>query len=295
MHEAGQKTIRVLQFNYPETPWKKWSHKFLAQGAVLGYKNLLCGVDDPSLTDEERADLNKKAYNNLILACVDDVSFNIIDTSTSTKYPRGDERLGWTRLQKKFEPDDGQSIIKLKREFNNKKLDNFDDDPDDWINELISMQSKLSGMGVAISDDDLLLHILCILPEEYDNTIEIAEKDMASGSLTVEDLKVRLNARYKRRREDEIKSEIGLTSRQSTTTSECSHCGKRGHKSNDCFLLPKNMGKFNEWHKKKMSSLKSSSENGSKKQGPLCWKCGKHGHKRQQCPEASKKVEEDLE
>ena len=44
------------------------------RSAVLGYENLLCGVDDPSLTDEERADLNKKAYNNLILVCVDDVS-----------------------------------------------------------------------------------------------------------------------------------------------------------------------------------------------------------------------------
>ena len=113
MDEAGQKTIRVLQFNYPETSWKKWSRKLLAQGAVLGYENLLCGVDDLSLTEEERADLNKKAYNNLILACVDDVSFNIIDTITSTKYPHGDARLGWTRLQKKIEPDDGQSIIKL--------------------------------------------------------------------------------------------------------------------------------------------------------------------------------------
>ena len=67
---------------------------------------------------------------------------------------------------------------------------------------MIRTIGKLSRMGVAISDDDLLLHILCSLPEEYDNTIEIAEKDMASGSLTVEDLKARLNARYKRRRED---------------------------------------------------------------------------------------------
>lgn len=78
-----------------------------------------------STTDAEELEArvaNRKGYNALILACDDDVRFDLIDQAKTTRHPKGDACEAWINLKTKFEPEDGLSMIELKEDFVNKNL-----------------------------------------------------------------------------------------------------------------------------------------------------------------------------
>ena len=86
-------------------------------------------------------------------------------------------------------------------------------------------------MNVTLTDNDLLLHILCNLPKQYETIIEISTHELKANTLKVEDLRAMLNARFKRLqgpRDNDY--EKGLSSKQSSSM-ECCHCGICGHQS----------------------------------------------------------------
>ena len=65
---------------------------------------------------------NKKAYSDLILSCNDEISFGIIQGSTTSDNPSGDARLAWKELSDKYNPDTGITKTQLKKEFSKNKL-----------------------------------------------------------------------------------------------------------------------------------------------------------------------------
>ena len=134
----------------------------------------------------------------LILACKDKVSFNLIKTSKSIEFESGDAHLGWTRLVEKYQPSDGQTMIELKEEFTNNKLESEEDDPDEWVTELENIQSRPGDFNYAITDQDVCLHILMNLPSEYENTVEMLMDSVQEGTLAVNKIRGKLRAKFKR-------------------------------------------------------------------------------------------------
>ena len=55
------------------------------------------------LTPDERKKTVSAAYNDLLLAMADDVSFGLVDELGSTDYPEGDARVSWSKLMQRFE------------------------------------------------------------------------------------------------------------------------------------------------------------------------------------------------
>ena len=58
-------------------------------------------------------------------------------------------------------------------------------------------QSRLAVLGVKKTEQDMMLHILCNLPSEYDNTVEMCNKELKDGTLTMNELCGRLNTKFK--------------------------------------------------------------------------------------------------
>ena len=140
----GEKSIRIITFNGDENAYRKWSKKFTSQAYMKGYAEVLLGVTEAPAdivkaeTEEQIAarKANIKAYNELVLACEDDVSFDIMEQAISDKHPNGNAHEAWKLLKAKYEPDDGVSIISLKREFANSRLESETDDPEIWLIKL---------------------------------------------------------------------------------------------------------------------------------------------------------------
>ena len=219
-----------------------WSRKFIATAMARGYKTVL-EPDDPN--EDPSKDDNDKAYNDLILSINDEVTFGIVDESKSQLFPAGDARMAWSELKKKYEPKTGYSEVKTKRDFNESRLEK-NEDPDAWINNLLHMRRQLETMGTILSDRDVMIHILGTLPRAYNNMVDMAEKDLMTGSLTIEGLRELLRIKF-----EKIKgstSNVALFTKQ--FKGSCRVCGKIGHKAIDCFKLPQNKDKKDEYIKK---------------------------------------------
>ena len=92
---------------------------------------------------------------------------------------------------------------------------------------------------------------MIILPASYDTVVEIVQDDLKNGSLTLEVLRNKLSAKFKRLHKDsEQDEEMGLFLVHKKGTRKCKHCGKQGHKSEDCWSLEKNKEKFEKFKEK---------------------------------------------
>ena len=132
------------------------------------------------------------------MAFQDDVTFRIIEESVSTDFPDGDARLAWKNLFDKFEPATGAMKVQLKSEFQKMKLVDPNEDPDPWMNKMELIRRRLQIMKSKIDKEDLMLQILNNLPREYKTVIELCEKELTKGTLTLATLKTRIRTRYQR-------------------------------------------------------------------------------------------------
>jgi hypothetical protein len=133
--------IKFSVFNGKQDDWYQWSKKFIARAGLMGYKSVLLGMEngpkDRSSNDfGEFIRKNDMAYADLMMACEDDVCFDLVDNSRSEEFPDGDANLAWVELKAKFEPSTTMSLIALKKEFTLCCLTDSSLDPDIWIREL---------------------------------------------------------------------------------------------------------------------------------------------------------------
>ena len=86
-------------------------------------------------------ELNELAYEDLILSIntnssVGKVAFGLVKNVKSVDFLEGNCKVAWDRLVSKYAPHTASSLLKLKSEFHNSKLDSMDKDPDEWISHL---------------------------------------------------------------------------------------------------------------------------------------------------------------
>ena len=294
------KSIKIVEFNDKESEYRMWARKFMSVATTRGYRDVLLGKtvvppQDEVLDESAPSDKiklkgrkeNDKAYNDLILACSGEIGFAIVDESVTKDLPDGDAELAWRELQRRFEPDTSADKVKLKREFNASKLSSWNKDPEVWISKLEVIRKRLKKMSNEISDEDMMIHILNNLPEEYDTVVEAMERklDDLVDPLTLRNLKNELMLKYKRIKknkgvgEDSEDEEEGhdtaLVGYTKNFKGRCYNCGDFGHKKEDCPKL-----------KNQASSNRPGRFNGT------CFYCGKRGHIKSECRKWKKKLEE---
>ena len=249
---------RIIPFSGKTEDWNRWSKTFLATATAKGYREVLKPSDTNKKADSS---LNIQAYNDLILSCQEDITFGIIDESISADFPDGDARLAWKNLQDKFEPNTGAAKVQLKQEFHQLKLSSVEEDPDVWLTQLELKRRRLKTLGATIEDDDLILHILNCLPQEYETVMELCEDDLSRGNINLGTVKERIRARYARlQKVSEDSEEAVALYMKSQYKKMCSLCGKVGHKSIDCFTLDKNKAKKEAYKKKIQEKLNKSND-----------------------------------
>ncbi len=94
------------------------------------------------------------AYKDLVLSInhttrLGKVAFSLIKNCKSDDFPKGKYKLAWERSVKKYKPHTAPKLLKLKKEFTNKHLEDVSQDPDEEITELEAMPVQLDNIDIA--------------------------------------------------------------------------------------------------------------------------------------------------
>ena len=92
-----------------------------------------------------------------------------MDSAKTTNHPRGDARLAWLNLCRRFEAVDNSTKVELRGEFGKCFLQ-AKKNPDEWFDELDRLRQRLLQVKTPIDDEDMIIHIMNHLPSEYVNS-----------------------------------------------------------------------------------------------------------------------------
>jgi len=112
--------------------------------------------------------------------------------------PDGNAAAAWTRLKDKYVPKIAPRKLELHRELKMSKLKNRDQDPKAWIMYLEGLRMKLKDLGSTMSDEDLIIHIMNNLMEDYKVQLLKLEEKLGSTmtTLSIDNVKAELCLRY---------------------------------------------------------------------------------------------------
>ena len=90
-------------------------------------------------------ELNELVHKNLILSIdinssVEKVVFGLVRNTESLEFPERNCKVSWDRLVNKYALYTALSLLKLKSEFHNSKLESIEKDPDEWISNFKGLQ-----------------------------------------------------------------------------------------------------------------------------------------------------------
>ena len=91
-----------------------------------------------------------------------EVVFSLVKNAKSADFPKGHCKIAWDRLVSKYALHAALSLLKLKSEFHNSKLESMEKYHDECILhvEVLSFQMNKFGQKGSMSDKDILIHIL---------------------------------------------------------------------------------------------------------------------------------------
>ena len=139
---SEEKAIRIIAFSGKRSDWRVWSRKFLAVAEKRGYKKILTGtLVLLSTSSDDDKQLGVNAYNNLLLAINESISFGLVDESISSAYPDGDAGKAWKKLMNQYESQTSASKVKIMGQLHASRLTKRSKDPEVWISELEVLRS----------------------------------------------------------------------------------------------------------------------------------------------------------
>ena len=320
MTEERETDYAKIRFTGRIQDWPIWSTQFLALAQLKKFKNSLLGRETPpdeeEDLDEDSSDAeikkklraraaNEKAYSALTLTCGEPKSFRIIYNSKTSNLPSGSASLAWERLKAKFEPKTGATLTQLKREFTNSKLQKGES-PDEWVEKLETIRTTIEQiMGKPhIDDDDMMLHIINNIPEDYDIIVDRVTRELSNKTLTLDSLLEDLQEKFERiKTKKGYKGETSFYAKQIKT--RCHSCGKIGHKKENCWENEDNKDKRPRgWKKNYTSNYKNEkneknekndrSDKQYKNPNIVCWRCNQKGHVQSNCPKNNSSEEKGM-
>lgn len=208
---SEEKSIRVISFDGKIENWRVWKLKFLAKSTHGGYKGAIDGTfvipdEDVELDADDVDELkNRKAnflaYTSLCLSC-EGVAFGCVEKAQTTALPSGDAALAWRNLCAKYEPRTQMSLVSLKKDFAQCRLESMKQDPDEWVTKLEHFRMWIKGISAAaeVTDEDLMVHIIANLPKAYSEFVTAIENVLEQETVTVtlDQLMSRMRNYYRR-------------------------------------------------------------------------------------------------
>ena len=89
-----------------------------------------------------------------------------------------------------------------------------------------------------MSDENFWLHVLRNIPEVYETTVELLMRDLEDDTLKSDGAMSILREKFKRISKGSDTSDRELMGWDSKL--ECRHCGKYGHRAENCWSKPNN-------------------------------------------------------
>ena len=126
--------------------------------------------------------------------------------------------MAWDRLISKYALHTASSLLKLKSEFHNSKLESIDTDTDGWISHLEGFRIQINKFDQkgSVTDEDFRIHILKNLPREYNvilNGLENFLTATGDNALTIDVIHEKLNhwhKKIKNNQEEKVEKEKAL-------------------------------------------------------------------------------------
>lgn len=270
---SEMKSVRVLAFSGKAEDWDEWSTKFETIASQRGYYDVMTGktpcpkaslsIDEKTpngtayvITSEDKRNelkearkANTEGYRDLTLSTTT-MAFKIVKSSKTEDLPAGDLKLAWANLKAEWEPTTTGARVNLVKELVKYKLENVKYNITDWLTNLDLLRVRLLDMKHNISDEYLITHILANLPAEYNEKVSALQTDLRKGTLDLKELKIQLKEKYDMMAatngwtEEEMALMTVVTPKKGQSKGgpfrkpfkgSCHHCGKQGHKSQDCW------------------------------------------------------------
>ena len=87
------------------------------------------------------------------------MAFSIVKGCKAKDYEDGNAAMAWEQLKKRYQPTSAPSSVKLESAFRQSVLKKKGD-PDAWNTQLEEMRMQLEEMGLTMSGDQFLIHVL---------------------------------------------------------------------------------------------------------------------------------------
>jgi len=110
--DLHDKSVKNVPFTGKRADYEKWSKRFLSYAQMKKVKKVLLGLEKPpaaseslNLDDKNDQDLqriqqaNDLAFNMLMLAVDDPISFEAVSSACTDSLPDGDAALAWEKLK----------------------------------------------------------------------------------------------------------------------------------------------------------------------------------------------------
>jgi transposase InsO family protein len=303
------RAVKSLPFSGKKSDFMIWKAKFLAicvyhQCAdILTDENVVApaaaAVLDPNVPAEATELLlraqNKKAYMLLTLSITDKVSYDAIINANTTELPSGDAKLAWSHLVDMHQPTTRTELHNLEQQFHQCRLRSITKNPDDWFAQLEHIRVQLrNDHNMVITDDQLKTQILYNTdPEEYKIAKELLKHQL---NLNINVTIINIKSTYRQiygayvlehranRHKGGNSGETALLARGKFTKKfkgDCRHCGRKGHKSPDCWEREQNKAKRPANWKSQNKNQRETAYVATTKYH--CEYCGKDNHTEDRC------------
>ena len=104
----------------------------------------------------------------------------------TVEVPDGTAAQTWKNQSSKYSPNTVAEKIRLKKELKQLKLESSSEDPDVWLTKLELIRMQLIKFKAAVSDNDLIMHVLNNLPSDYNQLIVTMEYMLNRNELNIE-------------------------------------------------------------------------------------------------------------
>ncbi|KAK2366240.1 putative mitochondrial protein [Trifolium repens] len=227
-----------------------------------GMHEPLTGKKPESMKEEDWKLLDRKALGVIRLTLSRNVAFNIAKEKTTADLMKA--------LESMYEKSSASNKVHLMRRLFNLRMTEGTSTAQ-HLNELNTVTTQLSSVGIDFDEEVRALILLSSLPESWNATVIAVSSSSGSSNLKFNDV-----------RDLVLSEEIRRRDSGESSTSSVLHTESRGRSS----ARGSGRGKSKE---RRSKSRNRQSSNGSKT--IECWNCGKTGHYKNQCKNTSKRQE----
>ncbi len=245
-----QNTIKLPKFSGNQEDWYDWSTKIEKQLVIKGciraikkkFGKLADGTAvtipseddywdlDDSDPDEKKQmaafEMNQKAHAYLVICC-SGTPLSLVKGAISADLPNGDAHLAMARLKEKYEPKGVLAQVELTSQFSKCLLTNFID-PDDWFVALAYLRQRMTELGIPVSKNQYMSHILANLTQDYKSLFPVVAKEMDKNTnYSEEEMHNDIRLYYRKEIEPSKKVEQqALNTQQTTQTTNQQNSGQ---------------------------------------------------------------------